>query len=173
MRGANVDDDSLIPRHAREVLIADRRCIATNRDGERCGRAAAIGGFVCNLHGAKSPNAERARRERLFAMVDPALDALLRCLKFAPACDKCGRSDADRDPTVIRAAQVVLDRAGFGPHATITVTPSVDKDWMRFLTDDQFAQMRIWIDDAKARMKAATGESMVIDAEDVQESATD
>jgi hypothetical protein len=33
----------------------------------------------------------------------------------------CGRSDSDRDPGTIRAAHLVLDRAGFGPQAHLTV----------------------------------------------------
>jgi hypothetical protein len=42
--------------HARAVLLPDRRCTATSRStGERCGRSAALGQFVCDKHGAKAP----------------------------------------------------------------------------------------------------------------------
>jgi hypothetical protein len=117
--------DSL-SRTARSVLLgapAERQCIATNRAGERC-KHSMLGQNVCSLHGGKAPQSLQAARERLFAMTEPALDALLRALTAAPPCPHCGRSDADRDPVVIRAAQVVLDRAGLGPHATMEITHS-------------------------------------------------
>lgn len=45
-----------------------RRCRATNRSGERCGRPAAPGAVVCASHGAKAPQASRrAARRRLEA----------------------------------------------------------------------------------------------------------
>jgi hypothetical protein len=56
-------------------------------------------------------------------MADPAFDALSRVLKsHGPPCTACGRSDGDRDPNVIRAAQIVLDRCGFSPAMKIEVT---------------------------------------------------
>jgi hypothetical protein len=67
------------------------------------------------MHGGAIPAVRKSARERLLAMVDPALDALLRALKTGPPCEHCGRSDADRDPVVLRAAQLVLDRAGYHP----------------------------------------------------------
>jgi hypothetical protein len=108
--------------HARSVLLGDadaRRCTATNRDGTRCGRASALGQFVCDKHGAKAPLSIRTGKERLALLVEPALDALFRALKSAPPCALCGRSDSDRDPTVVAAARVVLDRAGYHPTLTI------------------------------------------------------
>jgi len=115
--------DEFLSPHARTVLLGDRRCTATNRDGTRCGRASALGQFVCDKHGAKTPASLQAGRERLLMLAEPALDALLRALKTGPPCEHCGRSDADRDPVVVRAAQIVLDRAGFGPSATMHVEP--------------------------------------------------
>jgi hypothetical protein len=96
-----------------------RQCNAHNRQGERCRRQPIPGGTVCALHGGKIPAVQRVARERLLAMVEPALDALLRALRTEPACVVCGRSDADRDPVVIRAAQLVLDRTGFAPALTV------------------------------------------------------
>jgi hypothetical protein len=97
-----------------------RTCRATNRAGQRCGRPPMLGGFVCRLHGGASPQAIRSARERLRAMVDPALDALLRIIE-APRglCPLCQRSE-DMS-AVIKAAIAVLDRAGHGPHATLAV----------------------------------------------------
>ena len=99
------------------------RCTAKNRSGERCGRTPIRGGTVCILHGGNTEHARRAAQLRLIAMVEPALEALLRALQSAPPCPHCGRSDADRDPSTIRAAQLVLDRAGFGPSATLNLEP--------------------------------------------------
>src|SRR5438105_1507399 len=101
--------EDVISRPAREALgDTGRRCTATNRAGERCGRAPIPGGFVCVMHGGAIPAVQKSARERLLMMVDPALDALMRFLRQAPPCEHCGRSDADRDPVVLRAAQLVL-----------------------------------------------------------------
>jgi hypothetical protein len=114
--------DEFLSPHARKILLGDRRCTATNRSGERCGRASALGQFVCDAHGAKAPMSIKAGRERLLAMVEPAFDALLRALSHGPACELCGRTDDDKNPTVVAAAKAVLDRCGFGPHATLDVS---------------------------------------------------
>lgn len=42
-----------------------RRCTATNRQGDRCGRAAIEGGHVCNRHGGGSPKVREAAQRRL------------------------------------------------------------------------------------------------------------
>lgn len=102
------------------ALHSGRQCTATSKQsGERCKRAPIVGGFVCSIHGGSIPAVKKSARERLLAMVDPALDALLRALHTGPPCAHCGRSDADRDPVVLRAAQVVLDRAGYHPTLAI------------------------------------------------------
>ena len=104
----------------RMSLHSGRQCTATSKQtGERCKRAPIVGGFVCDMHGGKIPAVRKSARERLLALVDPALDALLRALKTGPSCEHCGRSDSDRDPVVLRAAQLVLDRCGY--HPTLTV----------------------------------------------------
>jgi hypothetical protein len=107
---------------AADVLPLDlRRCTATNRAGERCRRAPIPGGNVCVMHGGRAPQTIAAAKAKLAAARDFAIDYLLRLLEPRPPCEHCGRSDADRDPVVVRAAQIVLDRAGFGPKATLTV----------------------------------------------------
>src|SRR5688572_2906452 len=109
--------DQLIGQsHARQVLLPDRRCTATSKTtGQRCNRVPAPGALVCYFHGGAAPLTQAAARERLLALVEPALDALLRALRTGDPCAHCGRSDSDRDPTVIRAAQLVLDRCGHSP----------------------------------------------------------
>lgn len=104
--------------------LTRRRCTATNAVGEQCGRAPIPGGSVCAVHGGKAPHVKAAAQARLLAAADYAIDYLVRLLTPRPPCTTCGRSDADRDPVVVRACQLVLDRAGFGPHATLEVEPS-------------------------------------------------
>lgn len=116
--------DDVIGQRAWNKLSVDRRCTATSKQsGERCKRAPIVGGFVCDIHGGGTPAVKKSARERLLAMVDPALDALLRALQTGPPCEHCGRSDADRDPVVLRAAQLVLDRAGYHPTLAIQQAP--------------------------------------------------
>jgi hypothetical protein len=113
--------DDVIGQRAWNKLASGRQCTATNRNGERCKRAPIVGGFVCDMHGGGTPAVRQSARERLLAMVDPALDALLRALQTGPPCEHCGRTDADRDPVVLRAAQLVLDRAGYHPTMQVQV----------------------------------------------------
>jgi hypothetical protein len=108
----------------RMSIGSGRQCSATSKStGERCRRAPIVGGFVCDHHGGKIPAVRKSARERLLAMVDPALDALLRALQTGPPCEHCGRSDSDKDPVVLRAAQLVLDRAGHHPTISVEQAP--------------------------------------------------
>jgi len=81
-----------------------RQCTATNRSGNRCGRAPIIGGTVCKAHGGGAPQVIRAARLRLAELVEPAIATLAREMR-----------DADESRDRIRAAVAVLDRAGLRP----------------------------------------------------------
>lgn len=109
--------DEIAPREPRAALSV--RCRGTNRAGEPCGRAPIRGGDVCILHGGAAPQVQESARRRLLRGADLAIDYLLNLLEPKPPCEHCGRSDADRDPVVVRACQLVLDRSGF--HPTLTV----------------------------------------------------
>ena len=128
--------DDIIGQRPYAQIDAGRRCSATSKStGERCARAPIPGGFVCAMHGGGAEHVRRAARERLLALVDPALDALVRALGSGPPCPACGRADADRHPAVIRAAQLVLDRCGFAPKVSLELSrPGED---LGHLTDDE------------------------------------
>jgi hypothetical protein len=105
---------------AKASEVRGRRCTAISRStGERCARAPIVGGFVCSMHGGRAPQVRESARKRLLALVDPAIDGLLRAMEARGTCSKCGRSD-DMS-VVVRAAQVVLDRTGHGPSSTLLV----------------------------------------------------
>ncbi len=104
-------------------------CIAKRRSGEPCKRSAIVGGRVCFNHGGGAPQVRKAARERLAAMVDPALDVLLKAMKM--------RSKGQPQPLAVVAARDILDRAGYkatdkvvisgtgaGGAITIGVTPA-------------------------------------------------
>ena len=120
-----------LPYNVRDVVLADppgwRQCAATSKHtGQRCRRPPSVGGFTCDLHGGKTPNALSAAKERLNSLVEPAISALMRCLQSPGVCAACGRSD---DMAVMeRAARTVLDRCGHGPTSTskVEVTRRVD-----------------------------------------------
>jgi hypothetical protein len=115
--------------------VASRRCTSMNRLGQRCGKTSIVGGFVCHIHGGAVPMVKAAAQERLRALVDPSINALLRALTLGAPCDKCGRSDDMA--VVVRAAQVVLDRTGHGPHTKLTVerVPEPDSDLTKLTTE--------------------------------------
>lgn len=134
----------------RLALHSGRQCTATSKQsGERCKRAPIVGGFVCEMHGGKAPEVRKSARERLLAMVDPALDALLRALKTGPPCEHCGRSDADRDPAVLRAVQLVLDRAGY--HPTLTVQQAAPNPFADMTEDEIIDRLETMLEGAKAK----------------------
>ncbi len=107
-----------------EETLEPRRCTAISKNsGERCQRAPILGGMVCAVHGGSAPQVMAKARERLVGMVEPAMVALHRAVTQTPPCPLCGRSDSDRDPAVINAARIILDRTGFGPSSKLEVTP--------------------------------------------------
>jgi hypothetical protein len=115
---------TMFPNTQRDLLLNGglrRQCTArAKHSGERCRRQPILGGFVCDLHGGKTPNAIRVARERLANLVEPAINVLLRILNAPPGtCPTCGRSE---DMSVVeRAARTVLDRAGLNPTVKVEV----------------------------------------------------
>jgi hypothetical protein len=134
--------DDLVGRPGRAALGETRQCTATNRNGERCGRASIVGGFVCNLHGGSAPQVKETAQRRLEALVDPAL----RTLRDAVECGDLALA--------LRASRDILDRAGLPRGVTMTVQ-SASRDvppWAAFLTDEELASVAELIAIAKARM---------------------
>jgi hypothetical protein len=113
-----VSDGILPGERARRALgETERRCTATNRDGEQCSKSPIVGGFVCHMHGGNAPAARAAARRRMAELLDPALAAIAETLERRVPCAHCGQQALD--PQALRAAQIVLDRAGLGPSVTL------------------------------------------------------
>jgi hypothetical protein len=142
-------------------ILTSPRCTATNRAGVQCGRAPIPGGNVCASHGGKAPQVIAAAKVRLLTLTGYALDHLDHLFQPRPACPTCGRTDADRDPVVLRACQLVLDRAGLGPHMTVEVEKAPVEDFsaesIEWLTPEELAEVRRLVglcEEAKRRMEA-------------------
>ena len=134
-------EDEAITRNAEHTLMGrSRQCTATNRKGERGGNSPIKFGFVCVMHGGDAPATRAAALRRMLTLLDPALAHLTRVLEARPFCAHCGRSDADRDPVVLRACQMVLDRCGLGPSATLEVKTD-DTAWMQYLEEGEVDQI--------------------------------
>ena len=83
------------------------QCSAKSKQtGKRCKQKAVPGAVVCHYHGGAAPQVERCARERLAAMVDPALDALHRILK-ADTKDRIPKA------VVLNAAKQILKSNGY------------------------------------------------------------
>lgn len=92
-----------------------RRCTATSKQsGERCKRRPHPGSNVCVIHGAGAPQTKRTARERLEALIDPAIDALRDVLQRG--------LDSGETPSAVRAALGILDRCGFHPSQCVELT---------------------------------------------------
>lgn len=116
-------------RHIYDKMVPDRKdrkCTGLKTDGQPCTRWAVRGGNVCATHGGSEPATRAAARRRLLEFVEPALVTLR---------DKL---DSDDDMAAIKAATAILDRAGFGVHASLTVNDK--REDLSTLTDEQLAQ---------------------------------
>lgn len=92
------------------ALNGAARCTAHNRAGDRCSNPAMLGTNVCRMHGGAAPATQRKARLRLLELVDPAIATLARELTNSQA------RPADR----LRAAELILDRAGYPKQTQIT-----------------------------------------------------
>lgn len=113
----------------------------------------------------------RIAAERALAIVRvPAIEALHSIIAdwAAEACQVCGRPNYENAHPVIRAAQIILDRTGFGPRATVEVIrpEATDLD-LESMTDDErgrlaslLGQMRELKAQIRDRLAAASQTSM-------------
>lgn len=91
---------------------SSRQCTArSNRqNGGRCKRPAMKGTTVCATHGGRAPQVKKSAKEKLALLVEPALEGLFIALKSGEI------------PSIVKAAQIVLDRTGFHPSQAIELT---------------------------------------------------
>lgn len=151
-----MSSEDLLGQAAREALGETRRqCTAISKGtGNRCKRPPIVGGFVCDHHGGKAPQTRAAAKRRMWSFVNPALDAVQRFLQAGPACPHCGRSDGDRDPAVLRAAQLVLDRTGFHPTLAVEGTPlERERPYIAWIPTDRLELLVAWEREAIEAMK--------------------
>lgn len=90
-------------------------CKARRRDGNLCKAPVVRGLTVCRTHGGSSPQARAKAKLRLAELANPAIATLAKEMVNA---DK----SADRQ----RAANSILDRAGYGRHQSIEVEDAKD-----------------------------------------------
>jgi hypothetical protein len=81
-----------------------RICKAHRTDGQPCAAPAIRGGVVCRFHGGSTRHVREAARERLAALVDPAITELSKLIHAA-----------DSDSVRVSAIKDILDRAGYRP----------------------------------------------------------
>jgi hypothetical protein len=144
-------------------------CGAPKTNGMPCKRQVAPGFTRCNLHGGANPAAKIKAEQMLAQARLPACEALYDIIEGwqRDRCAVCGypSNDTDMLKTIIRAAQVILDRSGLGPRATLEVAKQTDGDLnLDLLTDEELAemdgllaQMKHLKDRIHARLHAAQG----------------
>ncbi len=123
-----------------------RRCSARISNGSRrCRKAAILGGTVCATHGGSAPQVKRSARQRLDALVEPAIEALSAALRSGDTA------------AIIRTAIAVLDRTGYGPGSKVEVldsTPPECLPWPDWCTEDELRTMVEIIERATGAIEA-------------------
>lgn len=95
-----------------QVQTKLRQCAFVKRDGMRCQLNAMVGFTLCHNHGGKRPMNRSAARKRLLELCEPALAVHAEIMEDT-TCEP-----ADR----LRAANSVLDRAGFSAKQQLTIS---------------------------------------------------
>lgn len=106
------------------------QCKAHLKSGRQCKNQSIPGGAVCRYHGGGAPQVQQKARERLAALVDPAIDRLAKLIK-----DKYGN-------VALGAVKDVLDRAGYKPTEKIEQTNFTPEELeaLENLSDDELTQ---------------------------------
>lgn len=99
------------------------------------------------MHGGRLPQTVAAAKRRLLEAVEPAISRLLTYIESPPGlCAVCGRSDDTG--AIVRAAQVVLDRAGLHPSLTVEVQPAASP-LEHLTTDELVARLEAMLEHAR------------------------
>jgi len=136
-------------------LPPERQCTARRRDLGRCTNARVLGLTVCRMHGGGSPYVRAAGARRLMDFQPKAIETageLLNPVVEGQTCPLCKRGQLRDEMVRLRASQLVLDRTGHGPTQKVEIKPA-DIAFLEYLTDEQVAQIDVWIEEAK--LKAA------------------
>lgn len=99
----------LMRRQVHAALYEPKLCMGDPVTAQTCRKHALPGAGFCADHGGTTKMMQTAARTRLLYLVEPALRVMNKCM-------------ASGDLNVaLKAAQIVLDRAGFHPHATLEI----------------------------------------------------
>lgn len=109
-------------QEARQDLYGRVLCSAHRRDGKLCKSPAVKGLKVCRMHGAGAPQVRNAAKLRLQELVNPAIATLAREM-----------TTADKSADKQRAANSILDRAGFGRASRVEVEDAKDQLYQKLL----------------------------------------
>ena len=89
-------------------------CRAKRSNGQPCKAQAIKGGTVCRVHGGAAPQVKRKAKERLLALVDPALATLSRLVE-----------QKKDNKSALGAANSILDRTGYKPTDKVKIEGTI------------------------------------------------
>lgn len=111
------------------MVIESQQCRAKAKaTGERCRRQALMGATVCIVHGGAAPQVKAKARERVQALVHPAITRLSSLL------------ESDDERIALAAVRVVLDRSTDelgDPLSAPLPSPAQVAEWIQQLEDGQ------------------------------------
>ena len=119
----------LMRRRVHAALYEPRQCLGDPINGEACNLIAVPGATMCAKHGGTTKAMQNAARMRLLYLVEPAMRIIGKLL------------DSMDENIQLKAAQILLDRAGFHPHATLEIKEQ-PQDLSNFSTDQLKARTR-------------------------------
>ncbi len=94
--------------------------------------------MVCQKHGGGAPQVKKAARERLNDLIDPAINELGRRVE-----------DSENPAVSLRAAQDILDRAGYKSPEKVELNTTVGKaeeETLRHMSDEKLAELKAHTD---------------------------
>lgn len=112
----------LMHRHGRDVVTGEAgivrvMCAYTYKGGKTCGRVAVVGYDRCDLHGGMYLDPETVKgvlmrgQEKIVAASDAAIETVVDLMQ-----------NSTQDAIRLKAAEMMLDRAGYRPGMEITIT---------------------------------------------------
>jgi len=133
-----------IEQHDNDTVKPSPQCVHVKRNGQfagqRCRNTPILGATVCVSHGGNADHIRKAAAARMVESLPRVVERINEMLEDsadAHPCPFCKRGMPRDESTVLRAAQLICDRAGLGPTSKLELSQSNDDKWLEFCKPDE------------------------------------